>query len=228
MHRIAKTFEKSLKYLSRQTRYLSSSNNESGDNMSKKSFWHKFYSKHSTDTFEWLIKFDQSLANLVENAILNSQKSLILDVGCGTSQFSSDLKASLALTNFLLCSDFSYEALDLLRSKSKSPTVDFVQCDCKNLPYRQGIFDLIIDKGFTDSVLKETNTNKSIKQTIDSINNHLSKLENFGTLIQITDEDPELRINGILDRLNINFNFKEFENKSGYSYFIYFINKNLN
>ncbi|RNA41290.1 14 kDa phosphohistidine phosphatase-like [Brachionus plicatilis] len=199
MQKIAQNLIKTIKIQFKQSHYLSSSNNDWTDNMSKKSFWQKFYSKHSTDTFEWLIQFDDSLSSLIENATDSVNKSLILDVGCGTSQFSHKLKSSMPSANFLICSDFSHQALELLRSKSNSQTIDFVQCDCKKLPYRHGLFDLIIDKGFTDSLLKETNTKKSIQQTIDSIDNHLDKLDNLGFLIQITDEDPELRISGILD-----------------------------
>lgn len=227
MQKITQNLKTTFRRSFQEFRFLSSSNNDWKDNMSKKSFWKKFYIKHSTDTFEWLIKFDDSLTSIIENATNRSNKSLILDVGCGTSCFSLKLKSSLVSSNFLTCSDFSFEALDLLKSKSSSQTVDFVQCDCKNLPFRHDLFDLIIDKGFTDTLLKEKNTQKSITQAINSIKNHLKILDNVGTIIQITDEDPELRINGILDRLKINFNFKEVENQSGLSYFIYFLNKNL-
>ena len=209
-------------------RFLSSTKND--DNMSKKSFWNKFYKQHSNENFEWLLEFNDSLKSLVANiqSVNNGEKiTLLLDVGCGTSKFSHDLKKSMN-TNFLLCSDFSYEALDLLKSKSKLQTIDYVQCDCKYLPYRDNLFDLIIDKGFSDSLLKETNAQKSTQLTIKSIENQLEKVQQNGVIIQITDEEPELRIASLFDQLkDIEYTFKEIELDSGANYFVYFLNKKI-
>ncbi|CAF1062239.1 unnamed protein product [Brachionus calyciflorus] len=208
--------------------YRNLSINKNEDNMSKKAFWDKFYSKHTTKTFEWLIEFNDSLKSLSQNLIslTNGEKpTLLLDVGCGTSQFSQDLKNTLD-SSFLICTDFSYKALDLLKSKNSSlQTIDYVECNCKYLPFRSTVCDLIIDKGFSDSLLKETNTRKSLQQTLKSINNQLETLQQNGVLIQITDEEPELRISSLFDQLNIQYNFKEINLDSGSNYFVYFIKK---
>ncbi len=114
--------------------------------MSEKLFWDRFYKKHDKTPFEWII--DTTSINEILHEIDRQRQTFILDAGCGSSLFSTRLSQSLTSANFLLCSDFSRQALEIIKSTHKDSDrarpVDFVQCDCKNIPIRDGFFDIIL------------------------------------------------------------------------------------
>jgi SAM-dependent methyltransferase len=202
--------------------------------MSTKSYWDLFYKKHTQKSFEWLI--DTSCLDQVTSSLTNYKLTSILDVGCGSSLFSSQLSKSNSNMNHLICVDFAYEPLHYLKSLNSSSNnnshhIDFVQCNCKRLPFRNNLFDLVLDKGYLDSVLKRLNlvsTQLAMKDTMESLNTILEKLEINKCLIQITDEQPDLRISLLdqykHDEFKISYYFKEI-NVDESAYFVYFINK---
>jgi len=114
--------------------------------MSEKLFWDRFYKKHDKTPFEWII--DTTSINEILHEIDRQRQTFILDAGCGSSLFSTRLSQSLTSANFLLCSDFSRQALEIIKSTHKDSDrarpVDFVQCDCKKIPIRDGFFDIIL------------------------------------------------------------------------------------
>lgn len=206
------------------------------ENMSSKIFWEKFYKKHNSESFEWLVEYNKNLDDYIDKNELNFR--LTLDVGCGNSIFSSKLFQNR--NSFLICADFSSDALNQLqKSTTSTQTVtDFVLCDCTKLPFRADCFNIILDKGYLDSIIKSKDMNLSL----NSLNNMLdklsytndSKLDNRNYLIQITDEVPELRID-LFDKLSfcknyqdISFSFKEIKlnDDDNQSNFIYFVQKN--
>ena len=215
--------------------------------MSEKKFWDNFYRKHNKQAFEWLIDYND-LATFLD---LNSQRANLtsmLDVGCGTSLFSHNLQKSLSLKSFLICADFSYEALDLLKAQQTESSLkrgtfsaDFVQCNCKHLPFRDDFFELIIDKGYSDSLLKSTspdgikNTVIAMQQIRDKLAITISDTErraasNKPVLLQLTDETPELRTS-LFDQLDhsdcftLSYRFKEMELDDSRVYYAYFVYK---
>lgn len=217
-------------------------------NMSQKLYWDKFYSKHNQSSFEWLI--DHRDLNDQIDLCESEQPSehhtqILLDIGCGSSIFSHKLRKNGS--PLLICADFSQEALALLRNKHteldvnannqnrQRQYVDYVQCDCRYLPFRDDLFDLVIDKGFLDSLLKTNlDSSKAMLNASTSMRSILEKLATNGRLVQITDEEPDLR-SSLLDELlfkyncNFSYSFKEFEveNKSSTFYYFYFIEKNI-
>jgi SAM-dependent methyltransferase len=261
-----------------------------GNNMSEKEYWDKFYKKHSKSNFEWLIDdtcTDEIISclnsfkpsNQSQNATTTANKlTFLLDAGCGSSVFSSRLASSMSNANYLLCGDFSRQALELLKANNennnndnnnnnnnnnnKSNTlisktnehqiktnknyIDFVQCDCKYLPFRDNLFDLILDKGYLDSLLKKifiSSNQIAVSDALLAMSNLLEKLDymhdknkknqenNKGKkyLIQITDEVPELRIS-LFDqfdqsKIKIDYFYKEINFGHDLVYYAYFINK---
>jgi hypothetical protein len=200
--------------------------------MSSKSYWDLFYKKQKIKSFEWLVD-NSCLEQLLPQINKSNTIAFLLDVGCGSSLFSSQLKESLPEPAMLLCADFSFDALLRLKSSTSAVAIDFIQCDCKRLPFRSSLFDLAIDKGYLDSVLKQltlVSANKAMSETLESMSTILEKLDENKLLIQITDEQPELRIS-LLDEFHfgnssfeINYSFKEIHvNES--IYFAYFINR---
>ena len=130
--------------------------------------------------------------------------------------------------------------LNILKKQNKNSSfskIDYVLCDCKNLPFCDNFFNLAIDKGYLDSILKSANSPYS--SAINSLENLLNKLdscdnENNNYIIQITDEVPELRID-LFDRLLVHlvknkdnirfkFNYKEIH-VNNQSYFVYYLYK---
>jgi SAM-dependent methyltransferase len=211
--------------------------------MSTKTYWNKFYTKNNHESFEWLIDFknikhDSDDSSSILDCYLNSDEKLdlILDVGCGTSLFSLKLKETFknSSASALICADFSFEAIEILRNKQQllpnNDIVDFVQCDCKNPPFRDNQFNLVIDKGFLDSILKMNNSN-NLNISMDTLKSLLTKLSSENSiLMQITDEEPELRTN-LFDCLQMSSNerikyiFKEIKLDNDSTYFAYIIQK---
>jgi hypothetical protein len=177
--------------------------------------------------------------------------SCLLDAGCGTSLFGFKLSSSLPRPAYLVSADFSERALLLLREKQKEDfykqnarqtvLLDYVQCNCARPPFREHLFDIIIDKGYSDSLLKSSDKCDATEVALRSILGLIQRLDNKDrdidenrhsrkVLLQITDEAPELRMS-LLDQLNtskfkISYFFKEIqtnnsEQTSFYAYFIY-------
>lgn len=211
--------------------------------MSEKVFWDRFYQKHGENSFEWLLDYSEFSDSTGESPSLGSNKNtrLILDVGCGSSTFGYQLQKSLKFPSLLICADFLHLPLAFLKTKhfvecennAVVPLVDYVQCDAKRLPFRDDLFDLVIDKGYLDSILKAKVYLDSLENAFKSMASILEKVNERGTLVQITDETPELRL-GLLDefsqsssnRFLISYTFKEIEiTKNNSIFYFYFINK---
>lgn len=192
--------------------------------MWKKEFWDSFYAKkhNKRNKFEWLIDYKEFVDTIDINVI--GAMTLLLDIGCGTSTFSRELQASLSRPCMLVCADFSHQALSSLMHQHQqhldSTYVDYVQCNGRNLPFRNNLFDLGVDKGYVDSLLKgptQDDANKSIASVMEKINER-------GVLFQITDEPPELRQSLLDKHFNLTSSFKQIELENSI-YFLYIINK---
>ena len=210
--------------------------------MSEKKFWESFYTKHSKAPFEWLI--DTSSIDEIVSLLGKASVTCLLDAGCGSSLFSARLTQSLRLPSYLLCADFARQALELIKSNKKfdSNYIDFIECDCKRLPIRDNVFDLVLDKGYLDSLLKKmcvVSSQVATSEALLAMTNLLDKLDRISEssliskqkkyLIQITDETPELRISLFdqLDQANmkIDYFFKEINLADNLVFYAYFISK---
>lgn len=211
-----------------------------GHNMSKKRFWDEFYSKNNKSSFEWLLEYNE-LVEAIDVSRSFSASRLMLDIGCGSSTFSCEFQKSLRQQSMLICADFSRDALLMLKKKHESstnttPLIDYIQCDGRRLPFRDGIFDLAIDKGYLDSILKDANMKLAHQKAFESLRATLKCVSSRGVLFQITDEPPELRLSFLDDfKLTsssssnfqlLNTTFKQIDlERNASTYFLYLISK---
>jgi len=214
--------------------------------MSKRIFWDRFYTKHNENSFEWLVDYSELISNinekfLAENIEKNEKLFIrLLDAGCGTSMFGFNLSRSINLPVSLVCADFSREALNILRKKhnnelletketKRNTSIDYIECNCKYLPFKHDSFDIIVDKGYLDSVLKATSSTQSMNSSLKAICNLLECLNVNGYLLQITDETPDLRMS-LFDQFKHNdfklgYFFKEIDLDNDRIYYAYFLRK---
>ncbi|KAJ1453307.1 S-adenosyl-L-methionine-dependent methyltransferase [Pelagophyceae sp. CCMP2097] len=109
-------------------------------------YWDDFYA--DDEQFDWY-----SAPGVVysacarEMARLRPETARILDVGCGTASH----LAALALRGAdVTGADFSRRVVELGVEFDESKRVGYVQADARCLPFRDGSFDVLIDKGCLD------------------------------------------------------------------------------
>ncbi|XP_059154990.1 citrate synthase-lysine N-methyltransferase CSKMT, mitochondrial-like isoform X2 [Physella acuta] len=171
--------------------------------LSKFSYWQKRYQDQHQDLgFDWFITPADILEHILD--ILNQvkkkhvNKSLhLLDLGCGTSDLSLNVLAHTSSPVSMILLDFVKEALLYQRKKfskisQKGSSVQFVCADILNIPFCNNSFDLIIDKGTMDALLKDS-TNGQFKCEV-MMSEVMRVLSKYGRYMQISDEDPDSRL----------------------------------
>ena len=225
--------------------------------MSDRSFWNSFYASRQGDKrFDWFVHFEDVTGHIAPYLPPVSRNDLIriLDIGCGTSDFSLKLFEHLNRNCRVDCVDFSPEAINIMRTilyergviakeafdseKSADPS-DFSglachQADAKNLPFKGETFSLALDKGTSDAVLKGTDGETAF---VDVVKESLRVLKPDGKLIQFSDEPPEMRLNllenvkrdvlhpNFTDGCKLRFVWRELESRSGFQHFMYVVHK---
>lgn len=188
--------------------------------MSDQSFWNNFYaSRQGNKLFDWFVRFEDVRAHLEPYLppVSNNGLTRILEIGCGTSDFSLKLFEHLNRKCRIECIDFSPEAIRALEKiickrrllaktsdaeRSLKTSLDprdltglaCHQADAKSLPFKEGTFLLAIDKGTSDAVLKGPNGESAFA---DVVKECLRVLKPNGKLVQFSDEAPELRLNAL-------------------------------
>lgn len=195
--------------------------------MADQSFWNNFYASRQGDKlFDWFVRFDDVRAHLEPYLppVGNNSLTRILEIGCGTSDFSLKLFEHLNRKCRIDCIDFSPEAIRALEKvirergffaktsdeegslETSLDPRDWTgltchQADAKSLPFKEGTFLLAIDKGTSDAVLKGPNGDSAF---VDVVKECLRVLKPNGKLVQFSDEAPELRLN-VLEHVKSEF-----------------------
>ena len=226
--------------------------------MSDQSFWNTFYaSRQGNKHFDWFVRFEDVSEYLEPYLppVNNSDITRILEIGCGTSDFSLKLFEHLNRKCRINCIDFSHEAIEVLtkiineRSCLVKETfgvegglgtsLDLTglachQADAKNLPFKDETFLLAVDKGTSDAVLKGPNGESAFQ---DVVRECLRVLKPCGKLVQFSDEPPELRLsalenirNDLLQSHSTNSSklrlcWQELDTHSGFQHFLYVVHK---
>ncbi len=92
---------------------------------------------------------------------------------------------------------------DFYESTRKQSDIFFVQADATKLPFLGNTFDIVLDKGTIDSIMKMKNKTEC-KHTAKTIMlGALNVVRPPGVYVQVTDEDPELRMALLEDLLSL-------------------------
>lgn len=146
----------------------------------------------NNSTFEWLLDY----ATLWNHLPTLAATDRLLDVGCGLSDLT--LRLAQKYQCHVWCIDISQAALHKLQTlqcgTASVSNTSFIQADAENLPFLDCTFECIIDKGTVDSVLKHRDSRIAAYLAEGMIRECGRVLAPGGRYLQVTDEDPELRL----------------------------------
>ncbi|XP_050406084.2 citrate synthase-lysine N-methyltransferase CSKMT, mitochondrial [Patella vulgata] len=171
--------------------------------LATRAFWKEKYSRSNLNqsTFDWFVEPDDVIKE-IESRILKSgsHKSFrIMDIGCGTSSLALKLYSQVKSPVEIHCVDFIHEALGQQKDWSEQvltkghpcTSSHFVMADVCHLPYRDEIFDCVVDKGTIDALVKDKILGEEkCRKMLYEMGRLLNK---NGTILQISDEHPEVR-----------------------------------
>ena len=135
----------------------------------------------------------------------------------------------------MTCLDYSLSAVSAMRrlaeeelEQSDGMKVQFIQANATKTPFRKGSFDLVLDKGTTDSVLKFEDRRKAFTMAKMIQNESLRILSTSGVYIQITDEDPDMRIPLLNELKERDFcvSHRQISSEDSWEYFMYVLKLN--
>ncbi|ELU17647.1 hypothetical protein CAPTEDRAFT_170609 [Capitella teleta] len=213
--------------------------------LSKETYWKQFYKQQRQDSpappntnFEWLMSYEVLKPFVLP--LMPKTPYRLLDIGCGVSTLSIDLCMDSPAPSESLCIDISHDALLTLQEKlrkvhlQQGSKIDFLQADALNMPIQSGSMDVVIDKGTLDSFLKDEDRDRAHTRAMQLYKESLRVLKPTGCLIQITDEDPALRMailnpfpckDPVFSDLKVNYRIIEGEQTGDHEYFVYTIRK---
>lgn len=158
----------------------------------------------SGPTFDWFFGYEE-VEGLLLPLLKEAQDACplrVLDVGCGTSNLCTGLYAKSPYPVDVVGVDFSPVAVAHMNSliqEGQTPLcpghpaslLRFVQADAQNLGSlaSSGSFQLLLDKGTWDAVARG-----GVTGAYELLSECLRVLSPKGTLIQFSDEDPDVRL----------------------------------
>ena len=206
--------------------------------LADKGYWDRRYGGQR-GTFDWLADGDCTLEYVLPYV---KHGARVLDMGCGTSSFAVKLCKTCPVPLHVVCLDFSVEGLkstqDMFEEAFSTDlmndfSVHFVQADATKTPFKANMFDVILDKGTTDSVLKLDDEEKALSMAKKILDESLRLLSSGGVYIQITDEDPDLRMSLLNDLLfkgcnknNVSISHRKISEEDSWEYFMYVLSIN--
>ncbi|XP_005097906.2 citrate synthase-lysine N-methyltransferase CSKMT, mitochondrial [Aplysia californica] len=186
----------------------------SEEKLSKLSFWKSQYQKQSPDPgFDWFVG-PENVTNILQHhmqelwSVLcgsNSKPSseiksqfMYLELGCGTSLVPHDVIKTADVPVSAVLLDYVHEALAFQRQnfdvnkRGGNRHALTVCADVMSLPLKSCSFHLAVDKGTMDALLRNRQHGKSNSQAM--LSEALRVLQRGGRYLQISDEDPDVRI----------------------------------
>lgn len=124
----------------------------------KMDYWDEGY-KTGDAPQEWFVPYSL-IRKFVVKHLKPESKTLV--IGCGTSSLSAEMYEEGYTT--MESMDYSPEAINEM--KEKHPNMIWHVMDVRNMPYKDGEFDSIVDKGTLDCLFFLDETNGEIKKML--------------------------------------------------------------
>lgn len=188
---------------------LVSTGSLAGSCLADRCLWDKLHAQPrlgSIPTFDWFFGYEEAQGLLLP--LLHGGRAAcplrVLDVGCGTSSLCTGIYTKCPHPVDVLGLDFSPVAVAHMNSlleggQGQTPLnpghpasrLHFMQADAQNLEpvASSGSFQLVLDKGTWDAVARG-----GLPGAYQLLSECLRVLSPQGTLIQFSDEDPDVRL----------------------------------
>ncbi|XP_030880728.1 citrate synthase-lysine N-methyltransferase CSKMT, mitochondrial isoform X1 [Leptonychotes weddellii] len=188
---------------------LVSTGSLAGSCLADRRLWDKLHAdarRGSVPTFDWFFGYEEAqglLLPLLQEAGAACPPR-VLDVGCGTSSLCTGLYTKCPHPVDVLGVDFSPVAVAHMKSlleggQGQTPLcpghpasrLHFIKADAQNLEpvASSGSFQLVLDKGTWDAISRG-----GLPRAYQLLSECLRVLSPQGTLIQFSDEDPDVRL----------------------------------
>jgi len=179
--------------------------------VARKDWWESFYEQH-TENREWFVSIELACDILVEEAKRMVQAGkraeakreeeeeeqkgnlTLLQIGCGTSDLHL-LAMESGLFERIVNIDYAEPLTKILKEKA-TKCISFEHMDARNMSFKTGQFDCVIDKGTFDCVVLSKNAEEDSKQFCSEV---ARVLKPGGVFVVISIHEPESRLK-FLDR----------------------------
>ena len=124
-------------------------------NYGKVEYWEDRYQKDK-EQFDWLQRYFPPLGNTIMRDVIaqyTQSTSQVLIVGCGNSRLPEEMYEDGY--QHITSVDLSYSAIKIQQEeyKDKYANLTFKQMDVRNLQFKDGTFDVVIDKALLDAMV---------------------------------------------------------------------------
>ena len=120
-------------------------------NYGEKKYWEERYDSQKGKTFDWLEDYD-SLKSIIKNMGIKKD-AVILNVGCGNSEFSEKMYDDGFKNNFNI--DICQNVINYMKERNKDKEgLIYKEMDVRDMKdFQNETFDLVIDKSTIDALL---------------------------------------------------------------------------
>ncbi|KAF8347789.1 S-adenosyl-L-methionine-dependent methyltransferase [Amanita rubescens] len=120
-----------------------------------KEYWNQRYAEESASDahFDWFKSYADLASYLHDLIPLRSSRILVL--GCGNSKLSEEVMWDDGYKNIVNI-DYSSVVIEQLRQRHEiiRPEMEWLEMDIRDLKFEDGAFDVVIDKGTMDAMIK--------------------------------------------------------------------------
>ncbi|KAA6390389.1 MAG: putative protein kinase domain protein [Streblomastix strix] len=154
-------------------------------NYGNKDFWEQRY-RDNDERFEWYKSYAALRPILAKHLTPDSK---ILDLGCGSSRLAEDLYDD-GFKNITAIDKSPVIIQRMKKANVGHPEIQWIEMDAIKLRLEKNSFDIVIDKGTTDTIFCGENSFRNIRRLLHNISDVLKP---DGLLISISHRAPDKR-----------------------------------